>query len=159
MSCHRLTHLTAEDAQDAPNAVYGMFLVQGDLASILFDSGATCSYISSKFAREHRIPVTPWSVPIDTISHLGTTRSTKIYKGVSITIECCPFLADLTLLLSDGLNVILGMDWLTLHKGVISCSPRYVEIKSVEEVPIVCEYPDVFPKSYRVCHLTGMLSL
>jgi len=64
------------------------------------------------------------------------------------------------------------MDWLTQHKGVISCSPQYVEIthpsghiiqcepnldrivsmlcaleaKSVEEVPVVCEYPDVFPE-------------
>jgi hypothetical protein len=33
-----------------------------------FDSGATCSYRASKFAREHNIPVTPRSVPIDTIS-------------------------------------------------------------------------------------------
>jgi hypothetical protein len=124
----RLTHLTTEDAQDAPDAVYGMFLVQGVLASVLFDSSATCSYILSSFAWEHRIPVTPWSVPTDTISPLGTTRSTKICKGMSITIECCPFLANLSLLLSDGLDVIFGMDWLTLHKGVISCSPRYVDI-------------------------------
>jgi hypothetical protein len=89
---------------------------------------------------------------------------------VNITIEGHPFLADLILLPSDGLDVILGMEWLTQHKGVISCSPRYVEIthsnrhvircepnhektismlcaleaKSVEEVPIVCEYPGVF---------------
>ena len=89
-----------------------------------------------------------------------------------ITIEGHTFLADLTLLPSDGLYVILGMDWLAQHTGVISCSPRYVEIthpsghmihcepnrgrtvsmlcsldaKSVEEVPIVCEYPDVFPE-------------
>jgi hypothetical protein len=89
---------------------------------------------------------------------------------VSITIEGYTFLADLTLLPSDGLDVILGMDWLTQHKGVISYSPRYVEMthssgrvirckpnhekkitfmsaleaKSVEEVPVVCEYPDVF---------------
>lgn len=46
----RLTHLTAEDAQTAPDMVYGMFLVQGTKAYVLFDSGATCSYISSKFA-------------------------------------------------------------------------------------------------------------
>ena len=81
-----------------------------------------------------------------------------------------PFLADLTLLPSDGLDVILGLDWLTQHKGVISCSPRYVEIthpsghiirckpnqgktatmlcaleaKTVKEVIVVNEYPDVF---------------
>jgi hypothetical protein len=91
---------------------------------------------------------------------------------VNITIEGHPFLANLTLLSSDGLDVILGIDWLTQCKGVISCSLRYVEIthpsgqvircepnlerivsmlcaleaKSVEEVPVVCEYPDVFPK-------------
>ena len=91
---------------------------------------------------------------------------------MNITIEGHPFLADLTLLPSDGLDVILGMDWLTQHKGVISCSPRYVEIthpsghvilcepnldrtvsmlcalgdKSIKEVPIVCEYPHVFPE-------------
>ena len=91
---------------------------------------------------------------------------------MSITIDGYRFLADLTLLPSDGLVDILGMDWLTRHKGVISCSPRYVEIthpsgrvlrcepnhekkapmicaleaKSVEEVPVVSEYPDVFPE-------------
>ena len=91
---------------------------------------------------------------------------------MNITIEGHLFLADLTLLPSDGVDVILGMDWLTQHKGIISCSPRYLEIthpsghvtrcepnldrivsmlcaleaKSVEEVPIVCEYPNVFPK-------------
>jgi hypothetical protein len=169
--------LTAEDAQDTPDAVYGMFLVQGIMASVLFDYGATCSYITSKFAQKYIIPITPRSVPIDTISPLGKTKSTKICKGVRITIEGSTFLADLTLLPTDGLDVILGMDWLTLHKGVISCSPRYVEIlhpsgrvircelhhkktdalmsvleaKLVEEVPVVCEYLDVFPEE-----LSGM---
>jgi hypothetical protein len=80
------------------------------MASVLFDPGATCSYITSRFAQEHSIPVTPRSIPIDTISPLGTTRSTKIYKGVRITIEGSTFLADLALLPLDGLDVILGMD-------------------------------------------------
>jgi hypothetical protein len=124
----RLNHMTAEDTQDAPNVVYDMFLVQGVIASVLFDSRATCSYISTKFAREHNIPVTPRKEPIDTSSSLGRIICTKRCQGVSITIEGYPFLADLTLLPSEGLDVILGMDWLTQHKGVISCSPRYVEI-------------------------------
>ena len=88
--------------------VYGMFLVHGSKASVLFDSGATCSYISTKFAREHNLPVTPWRVPIDPSSPLGNIRCTKRCQGVSITIEGHPFLSDLTLLPSDGLDVILG---------------------------------------------------
>ena len=87
-------------------------------------------------------------------------------------IEGFSFLANLTLLPSNGLDVILGMNWLTQHKRIISRSPKYVEIthpsghmiccepnlkrkvsmlcnleaQSIEEVPIVCEYLDVFPE-------------
>jgi hypothetical protein len=61
--------MTAEDAQEASDVVYGMFLVQGVIASILFDSGATCSYISTKFGQEHGIPVTPRRDPL-TLAHL-----------------------------------------------------------------------------------------
>jgi Pyruvate/2-oxoacid:ferredoxin oxidoreductase delta subunit len=96
--CCRLNHMTAEDAQDAPDVVYGMFLVQGVIASVLFNSGATCSYISTKFAREHSVPMTPYKEPIDTSSLLGCIICTKRCQGVSITIEGYPFLADLTLL-------------------------------------------------------------
>jgi hypothetical protein len=52
----------------------------------------------------------------------------KDVKGVSIMIEGSPFLANPTSLPSDGLHVILGMDWLSGHRWVISCSPKYVEI-------------------------------
>ena len=90
-------------------------------------------------------------------------------------IHGLPFLADLTVLKLDGIDVILGMDWLTAHKGVISCSPRLVTLehpsgkkieveplksrdvpqvynlsnlkeKTLFDVPVVCEYPDVFPE-------------
>jgi hypothetical protein len=29
---------------------------------------------------------------------------------------------------SNGIDVILGMDWITAHKGVISTSPRLVTL-------------------------------
>ncbi len=83
----RLNHMTAEEAEAAPDAVYGTFLVQGNMATVLFDSGATCSYISSAYARKHNIPVTPRANPILTSSPLGTFRSVHICRGVIITIE------------------------------------------------------------------------
>ena len=89
-------------------------------------------------------------------------------------IHGLPFLADLTVLKLDGIDVILGMDWLTAHKGVISCSPRLVTLehpswkkieveplksqdvpqvcnlsnlkeKTLFDVPVVCEYPRCIP--------------
>ena len=96
-------------------------------------------HMSTKFVRECNLPITPRRVPIDTSSPLGNIRCTKRCQGVNITIEGHPFLADLTLLPSDGLDAILGMDWLTQHKGVISYSPRYVEITHSSGHIIRCE--------------------
>ena len=40
------------------------------------------------------------------------------------------FLANLTVLKSDGdIDVILGMDWLTKHKGLISCFPQSISLE------------------------------
>ena len=72
--------------------------------------------------------------------------------------------------------MILGMDWLSKHNGLIGCSDKVVhltnpegvrvtchtrecganpmvfsiEAKSLEEVPVVNEYPDVFPEELPV---------
>ena len=41
------------------------------------------------------------------------------------------FLVDLIVLKSDGdIDVILGVGWLTKHKGLISCSPRLVSLEN-----------------------------
>jgi hypothetical protein len=41
------------------------------------------------------------------------------------------FLADLVVLKSKGIDVILGMDWLSLHNGLISCADKVVHLTSV----------------------------
>ena len=58
---------------------------------------------------------------------------------MSLTIEGLTFKADLTLLPSTNLDVILGMDWLTIHRGIISCSPRYVQVTHPSGQVIRCE--------------------
>ena len=87
-------------------------------------------------------------------------------------IDEVEFQADLVVLKTEGLDIILGMDWLKRHHGTISCRDRAVTLinhngikvechpqapqakpmvcniqaASIEEVPVVCEYPNVFPE-------------
>ena len=82
------------------------------------------------------------------------------------------FQADLVVLKTEGLDIILGMDWLKRQHGNISCRDRAVTLTNhngiivkcypqaptaepmicnvhattIEEVPVICEYPDVFPE-------------
>jgi hypothetical protein len=76
--------------------------------------------------------------------------------------------ADLAVLPSQGIDVILGMDWLTKHKGIISCANKTVLLTdqqgksvscqaqsptqdpmvfnlSAESISVVEEFMDVFP--------------
>ena len=53
----------------------------------------------------------------------GSVMRTKIgCKGVEININRVNFLADLIVLNSQGLDVILGINWLTKHQGLLDCA-------------------------------------
>jgi hypothetical protein len=49
------------------------------------------------------------------------------------------FLADLTVLPSQGIDVILGMDWLTKHKGIISCANKTVLLTDHQGKSVSCQ--------------------
>jgi len=87
------------------------------------------------------------------------------------------FLADLVVLKSKGIDVILGMDWLTRHNGIISCATKEVSLVNHEGIKVKCQTrgskvnPMVFNldartieentlmyslRNYLECHQTGI---
>jgi hypothetical protein len=167
-----LNHLTAKDAAAAPDVAIVEFLVDSVLATVLFDTGAQFSYISTKFVKERSLPTKPRPRLILTSSSLGEKRSILECRGVKMVFEGQLFMADLTVLESTGINVILWMDWLAKHNGMVSCNPKFIHLehpsgmkvriepqspkaapmlcnmsgKEIQEIPVVCEFPDVFPE-------------
>jgi hypothetical protein len=49
--------VAVEEAQEAPNVVIGMFLVNGTSVVVLFDSGASHSFISIAYVGKHNLPL------------------------------------------------------------------------------------------------------
>jgi hypothetical protein len=93
--------------------------------------------------------------------------------NVSLKIMGADFWANLIVLESKDLDVILGMDWLGMHDATIQCAKRTVLLtgpngekmelvadppsdaggsvqqldgKALEDIRVVCEYLDVFPE-------------
>jgi hypothetical protein len=54
----KVNHVTSEEAQQAQDMVLGMFLASSHPATVLFDSGALHSFISSSFVVRHQLPIT-----------------------------------------------------------------------------------------------------
>jgi hypothetical protein len=98
--------------------------------------------------------------------------SNILIRGVCLGLGSKIFPTNLIAISLACMDVILGMDWMTQHKVVLDISDRVVEINSptighttlylpfkdgtdscayvtiispVDEIPVVCEYPDVFP--------------
>jgi hypothetical protein len=49
------------------------------------------------------------------------------------------FLADLTVLPSQGIDMILGMDWLTKHKGIIICANKTFLLTDRQGKSVSCQ--------------------
>jgi hypothetical protein len=87
---------------------------------MLFDSGASHSFIATSFVEKHGIPIASLEIPLvtqtpgsDLLCHLKCSQVRVLLSGVV-------FLADLAVLPSHRIYVILGMNWLTQHNGIIS---------------------------------------
>jgi hypothetical protein len=50
-----VNHVAAETAQEAQDVVFGMFLVNSAPASVLFDSGASHTFISAEYVSKYSI--------------------------------------------------------------------------------------------------------
>jgi hypothetical protein len=60
----RVNHINAQEAQEAQGIVLGEFLVSSVLATMLFDSGASHSFISLSFVEKHNIPTVLLKAPL-----------------------------------------------------------------------------------------------
>jgi hypothetical protein len=100
-------------------------------------------------------------------------RARHICPAISITIRGVDFLANLIVLDSKGIDIILGMDWLRKYDRVILCAKRAIRMTkedgiivefnttiqaeqvsllnkvqgtSLNEIRIAQEYPDLYPE-------------
>jgi hypothetical protein len=134
--------MTSDEAQQTQDVVLGMFLASSHPATILFNSGASYSFISSSFIAKHSLPIATMKHTMLISSPRGEMKTKQICPAVSITISGVDFPSNLILLDSKGIDIILGMDWLSKYDGVIQCARKAVKLTkkdgtSVEFVAMV----------------------
>jgi hypothetical protein len=115
----RVNHMTSDEAQQDQDVVLAMFLTSSHPATILFYSEASHSFISSSFVVKHSLPIATMKYTMLVSSPGGEMRTKHICPGVSIIIRGVDFPSNLILLDSKGIDIILGMDWLSKYDEVI----------------------------------------
>ena len=112
------------------------------------------------------------SRPYNIHSPGGHLITNQIVRQVPLLFQGKVFATQLIVLPTQKMDIILGMNWMGVHRVILDTlsqsvhinSPLHgsmildlmdhipstptvnqVEAKSLAEIPVVCEYPDVFP--------------
>ncbi|GJU01979.1 putative reverse transcriptase domain-containing protein [Tanacetum coccineum] len=144
------------------NVVTGTFLLNNRYASVLFDTGAYRSFVSTTFSSQIDITATALDHYYDVKLADGRIIGLNaILRGCTLNILNHPFNIDLMPVELGSFNSIIGMKWLVKYQAIIVCAEKIVlflanvntketedksEKKRLEDVPIVQDFSDVFPK-------------
>ena len=124
-------HYTAVEEVPAGEVVTAsMFLINKHPAIVLFDSGASHSFMSQTFASRHNQKVIEVSKGGYSISLARTTISTnKMVRNMLISIQEREYTTDLIILPGLSINVILGMNWMRDHGVLIDTSTHTIMLR------------------------------
>jgi hypothetical protein len=133
--------VVVEEAQEAHDVVIGMFLVNNTSAVVLFDSGASHSFISAAYVGKYNLPLALLRCEMIVSSLGGEMPTRQLCPKVNLKITGVDFIANLIVLESKGIDIILGMNWLSKHKVLIDCAKKSVKFITSEgmEVEFVAE--------------------
>ncbi|GJU19900.1 putative reverse transcriptase domain-containing protein [Tanacetum coccineum] len=160
------------------NAVTGTFLLNNRYSSVLFDTGTDRSFVSTAFSSQIDITPTALDYYYDVkLADGRIIRLNTILRGCTLNFLNHPLNIDLMPIELGSFDAIIGMDWLANNRGnetrlnIISCTKtqKYLlkgcqvflahvttkkaednsEEKQLEDVPIVQDFLDVFPKDLQ----------
>ncbi|GJW39706.1 putative reverse transcriptase domain-containing protein [Tanacetum coccineum] len=161
------------EANPDSNVVTGTFLFNNHYTSMLFDSGADRSFVPSTFSA--LLDITPSTLNVSYAVELADERVAKtntVLRGCTLGLLGHPFNIDLMPIELGSFDVIIDIDWLANHHAVIVCDEKIVRIpygdevlifqgdgsvtkketkdkseeKQLKDVPILWDFPKVFPK-------------
>jgi hypothetical protein len=149
----------------------GTFFLLENRIIILFDSGASHNFMSLACAQNanptHWATVVPYSITTSG----GRVVADRMVHAIPLELVGQVFLTSLIILEGQGIDAILGMNWMKRHKAILDVSAHLVHhdshifgkislqlppiahlqasihavvAKSLDEIHVVYEYSDVF---------------
>ena len=130
----RVYAMSGTEASASGNLIIDSCLIAGKSLSVLFDSGATHSFVSEGCVKELCLPVKElqYDLIVSTPAS-GLVKTSMLCARCPVNVEGRQFRVNLICLLLQSLDVILGMDWLAANHILIDCSKKTLLFPNSEE--------------------------
>ncbi|KAL0544896.1 hypothetical protein IC582_020026 [Cucumis melo] len=123
--------MTQQEAEDTPDVITGTILICSEPAVVLFDLGATHSFVSSIFLTKLNRMLEPSLfeglaiyTPVGYVLIVN-----KVLRNCEVLVEDISMLVNLIPLELQKLDVILGMDFLFAHYASMDCHSKEVVLR------------------------------
>jgi hypothetical protein len=168
----RANYTTVEEIFTGEEVLAGTFFLNEHPIIILFDSGASHDFMSSTCAKKAKLSLVASGAPYVISTPGGRVNANRIVQKALLELSGRIFNTNLIILGGKGIDIILGMSWMKLHRAVLDIAGRLVHLDSpvygkvilhlpvisrieaslhhmaelkLEDIPIVREFLDVFP--------------
>ena len=141
--------------------IHGTFLLSRLWARVLFDSGASHSFIAASMVIKLGLEVETLEEPLYASSPLGIrARIGMICRDCELEISGTLLTVDLRIMDMSKFDVILGMDWLTAYRVVIDCERRRVTAYTQDGTHVVFQGDkhDILPQIVYESRCQGQLA-
>jgi hypothetical protein len=170
----RVHYMHLEQVFEGEPMMAGTFLINGHPAIVLFDSGASHTFTSKEFETRHKLKIDNMREQYRIIVPGSPIMTNEIVKYIQISLGSECFEVSPLVLPHQGINIILGMVWMKKHDAILDVKNRIVKLRppsggdmllinmpqhkyisptvnateaqQIKKIPVVCEYPDVFPE-------------
>jgi hypothetical protein len=168
----KLNFTTLEELPEGAPVMTGTFSIFNQPALILFDSGASHSFMSQKFSVKCQSPFYHTEGSFIIAMPGGKIATNQLNRNVPIHLGSKIVKTTILILGMDNVDIILGANWMTQHQMVLDVANRIVDVHSptcgkftlylpnqettrscafsmielpLKKIPVVCDYVDFFP--------------
>ena len=126
--------VTGAEVARSGNLIIRSCVIAGRSLHVLFDSGETHSFVSKSRVVELGLPVKELQYDLVVSTPASRlVRTSTVCARCKIEVEGRKYRVNLICLPLVGLDVILGMDWLSANHILIDCNERKVLFLSLED--------------------------
>jgi hypothetical protein len=120
-----------------------MFFVNDTSADVLFDSGVSHSFISVVYVEKYNLPLALLKCQMIVSSPRGDMPTWQLCPKMNLKIRRVVFVANLIVLESKGIDIILGIYYLSKYKVLINCAKKSVKLTTLDgkELEVVADSP------------------
>jgi hypothetical protein len=132
----RVHYMNVEEIPEGEPVLAGTFSLNNHPAVVLFDSGA-----SHTFVQKYQLEVSALRARY-AIQATGATQNTNlIARDVVLNIEGRKVGVVPLILEDQGIDIILGVNWMKQHKGLIDVDNRILNINDMQGTPFQIQLP------------------